>query len=67
MIMDFFKKLKLKEINSGVFTNQWVHKKNSDTLESTSPIDGKLIAKVICADEKDYEHVLKIAEKTFLK
>ncbi len=36
-----------------------------DLLESTSPIDGKTIAKVRCADAGDYETVVKKAVEAF--
>ncbi len=39
---------------------------NGDLLESYSPTDGKLIGKIITANENDYDEVLKTAKKAFL-
>ncbi len=38
-----------------------------DLLESYSPTDGKLIAKIKTASEKDYQKVMATAEKAFLE
>lgn len=38
---------------------------NGDLLESYSPTDGKLIAKVITANESDYDEALKRQKMLF--
>ncbi|HLG38907.1 MAG TPA: aldehyde dehydrogenase family protein [Chitinophagaceae bacterium] len=63
--MDFLKVLNIQSNNSGVSTGyQWL-KPGSEKIDSYSPVDGKLIASVTCADKKNYEEVVSIAQKTF--
>ncbi|MBK6482961.1 MAG: aldehyde dehydrogenase family protein [Chitinophagaceae bacterium] len=62
---NFLKKLKLKTLSSGASTgNEWL-KTTGDTLESFSPVDGKLIGKIRLASRTDYEVVVATAEKAF--
>lgn len=66
--MDFLKKLGIKEKNFGASTGlKWYGSKNGEELEVISPIDGKLIAKVYQATEKDYQIVSAEAHKAFLE
>ena len=59
--------LQLKEKNDGVSTgNQWL-KGGAGTLESYSPVDGKLIGTVTMATKSDYDQVITQAQKTFLE
>lgn len=61
--------LGIKDVNYGATTgksNGWI-KTGGQELISYSPIDGKPIAKVIQASEKDYEVVITAAEKAFIK
>ena len=61
--------LGIKDVNYGATTgksNGWI-KTGGQELISYSPIDGKPIAKVIQASEKDYEAVITAAEKAFIK
>jgi len=58
------KALGLKEINDGCSTGQnWFA--NGELLESYSPVDGKLIAKVKTATQEDYQKVVKTASEAF--
>jgi len=58
------KALGLKDINDGCSTGQnWFA--NGALLESYSPVDGKLIAKVKTATKEDYQKVVKTAAEAF--
>lgn len=62
--MNFLKTLNLQKVNSGVSTgNLWTKGKKS--IESFSPVDGKLIGSVQVAERKDYDAVVARAEKAF--
>jgi aldehyde dehydrogenase (NAD+) len=61
----FLKKLKLKTLSSGASTGMDWLKTTGDTLESFSPVDGKLIGKIRLASRTDYEVVVATAEKAF--
>jgi len=64
--MDFLKILGISKINFGSSTGQnWNKTKSEGELKVYSPVDGKLIASVYQASEKDYEKVIKTAEKAF--
>ena len=55
----------LKEKNEGVSTgNHWI-KGGGGTLESFSPVDGKLIGTVSMASRSDFDEVVDQAEKAF--
>jgi hypothetical protein len=58
--------LGLKEINDGCSTgtNDFA---SGDIIESYSPVDGKLIAKVKTATKADYEKAMTAAEAAFLE
>lgn len=60
-------KLGIKEVNSGVYAGGWVENPKGETIESKSPIDGKVIAKIVCASEEDYENTVKIAQESYKK
>jgi L-aminoadipate-semialdehyde dehydrogenase len=58
------KALGIKEINDGCSTgNDWFA--GGDLLESYSPVDGKLIAKVKTATEEDYKKIVATAKTAF--
>ncbi|MBD3276921.1 MAG: aldehyde dehydrogenase family protein [Candidatus Aegiribacteria sp.] len=66
---DFLKTLGIEEVNYGATTGAsdgWM-KTGGSELVSYSPIDGRPIAKVVQADENDYEMVVEKAEKAFGK
>jgi aldehyde dehydrogenase (NAD+) len=63
--MEFLKLLGIKEINEGISTGtRWI-KSAGDIIESSSPVDGRLIGKVTTADKAAYETVVKKAEEAF--
>ena len=64
MNTSFLKKLDLHKKNEGTWTGLKSHK--SDTyIESYSPVDGDLIGSVSVTTKKDYEKVIKTAQKAF--
>jgi aldehyde dehydrogenase (NAD+) len=63
-MINILKSLGLSEVNEGCSTGQkWFSSGN--TMESYSPVDGKLIAKVKCASKEDYSKVVKAAQDAF--
>ncbi|HRD39444.1 MAG TPA: aldehyde dehydrogenase family protein, partial [Bacteroidia bacterium] len=59
------KALGIKEVNEGCSTGKnWFS--GGDLIESYSPVDGKLIAKVKSATKADYDKVMKAANEAFL-
>jgi aldehyde dehydrogenase (NAD+) len=61
----FLKTLGVQEMNSGASTGTWVDNCSGSVLESYSPIDGKLIAKVQQCEVKEYEDVMNTAAAAF--
>ncbi len=62
----FLKNLGIKEINEGCATgNTWFS--SGELIESYSPVDGKLIAKVKAATKADYQKVMAAASAAFLQ
>lgn len=60
------KALGIKEINEGCSTGKnWFS--GGEVIESYSPVDGKLIAKVKSATKADYDKVMKTAHEAFLQ
>ncbi|MFA3783166.1 aldehyde dehydrogenase family protein [Melioribacteraceae bacterium 4301-Me] len=65
--MDFLKELGIKKRNLGASTGlKWIGSKDGGVIDVFSPVDGKLIASVYQATEKDYEQVIKKAYEAFL-
>jgi len=62
----FLKKLGLKKNNEGTSTGLNSIKGSSGSIESISPVDGKSIGTVNITSKKDYEKVVKTAQKAFL-
>ncbi len=60
------KKLGIKEENKGSSTGG-KYFASGRTIESFSPVDGKLIAKVTMSGESDYDKVVETAQKAFLE
>ncbi len=64
-IAEALKTLEIKDINSGTSTgNQWLANDGEEIL-SISPVDGKLIGKVISTTESQYEEVIEKASEAF--
>lgn len=60
------KALGIKEVNEGCSTGKnWFS--NGNTIESFSPVDGKLIAKVKTATKADYDKLMETAHAAFLE
>ena len=63
--MNFLQTLHLQPLNSGVSTGtNWLSATGS-TVESYSPVDGKLIGSVTAASKPDYEIVVNKAQEAF--
>jgi aldehyde dehydrogenase (NAD+) len=58
------KALGIKELNNGCATGK-NYFASGDIIESYSPVDGQLIAKVQVANEADYEKVVQVASEAF--
>ena len=58
------KSLGIKDVNNGCATGK-NYFASGDVIESYSPVDGKLIAKVKVANEADYEKVVQVASEAF--
>ena len=63
-IKEALKKLGLKDINEGTSTGS-NNFSNGEIIESCSPVDGKLIGKVIATSKEDYEKVMTTATKAY--
>ena len=63
--MDFITTLQVQQKNKGVSTGtKWLASKAA-TIDSYSPVDGKLIASVKSADKESYEAVVQQAQTAF--
>jgi aldehyde dehydrogenase (NAD+) len=59
------KQLGIKATNTGTSTgNKWI-KSKGEQIPSYSPVDGKLVASVTSTTEKEYQEVLREAQKAF--
>src|ERR1700693_2878618 len=58
-------KLGLTEENPGVFAGEW--RGGGAIIEKISPVDGKVLARVRTASDKDYEWAVARAHEAFLK
>ncbi len=64
--MEFLKQLGIKDVNCGASSgSDWFESQDGGALTITSPADGKTIATVYQATEKDYETVITRAEDAF--
>ena len=64
--MDFLKELGIKEKNFGASTGvKWNTTTDQGELKIVSPVDGKLIASVYLASEKDYDHLVATSDAAF--
>jgi aldehyde dehydrogenase (NAD+) len=57
--------LDLNDLNSGVFYGEWASVEGRDIIESRSPINNNVIAKVGLATKEDYEKVISYAQDVF--
>ena len=64
MKKDFLKKLGLKQKNNGTSTGLKSYS-SKNYIDSYSPVDGQFIGSVSVTDKKDYERVVKTAQKAF--
>jgi aldehyde dehydrogenase (NAD+) len=62
---DILKNLGIEELNAGGFNGSWISDAKGSVLESISPIDGKVIAKVQQVSDDGYEKVIQKARKAF--
>ena len=63
--MDFLPTLKIQSSNSGVSTGQQWLSSTGNTIQSFSPVDGKLIASVTSTDRDTYDSVIAKASEAF--
>ncbi len=63
-IKEALAQLGLKEINNGTSTGS-VNFSNGEIIESYSPVDGKLIGKVVASTREDYDKVMEAATSAF--
>ncbi len=62
----FLRKLQLKKINSGTSDGRKSYM-SKQFIQSFSPVDGQLIGEVSVTSTKDYDKIIKAAQKAFLK
>ena len=66
MKKDFLKKLGLKKHNHGTSTGLKSSASSKEYIESYSPVDGALIGSVSVTSKKEYEKVIRTAQKAYL-
>ncbi|HEX4375474.1 MAG TPA: aldehyde dehydrogenase family protein [Puia sp.] len=65
--MDILSQLKIEKNNSGTSTGKnWISS-SSKEIQSSSPVDGKLIASLSTTSKEDYETVIAKAQSAFLE
>jgi aldehyde dehydrogenase (NAD+) len=64
---DLLERLGIGRVNRGAFTGSVGLDCHGKNLDSTSPIDGKVVAKVVQADSDVYEKVVRKAGEAFLE
>jgi aldehyde dehydrogenase (NAD+) len=62
---EWLRSLGIQDVNSGACDGRWIEKPSGGELVSISPIDGKPIATVLQAGEKDYDRVMDSAVEAF--
>ena len=64
-MMNFLEQLHIEKNNHGSSTGlQWIES-NGITIESYSPVDGKLIGSVIATDQEAFEHIVLKSQDAF--
>ncbi|WP_407521453.1 aldehyde dehydrogenase family protein [Lacibacter sp. MH-610] len=66
-MQDFLKQLDIASINHGASTGVHDTASKGKTITSASPVDGKQIASVVCADKEAYEATVQKAQEAFLE
>jgi aldehyde dehydrogenase (NAD+) len=63
----FLKELGITEVNPGACAgpDDWNDIKGKSALDVLTPIDGSVIVRIALASEQDYEHVIKVAQRSF--
>ncbi len=64
-VSDVLGRLGIKEVNHGASTGYTWFNTTGETIDSYSPVDGKLIAKVQQGTADDYETIIKQAQKAY--
>ena len=65
--MQFLQQLNIQPQNQGTSAgNDWI-KSIGETINSFSPVDGKLIGSVVCSDADAYETTIKKAQTAFIE
>ncbi len=65
--MDFLSQLNISSKNKGASTGTTWLQSNGEKIDSTSPVNGKLIASVSSVDKETYESILQKAQVAFLQ
>lgn len=65
-VQEVLNRLGIKDINQGASTGYTWFNTTGDLIESYSPVDGKLIAKVAQGTASDYETIINKAQKAFI-
>lgn len=63
--MDFLQTLHIQSQNAGISTGSKWFTSKAGTINSFSPVDGKLIGTVMAADKESYEKVIHAAQDAF--
>ncbi|WP_041277947.1 L-piperidine-6-carboxylate dehydrogenase [Desulfotalea psychrophila] len=64
--MESIKKLHIKKANSGICTGtEWISPAGSKVIESISPVDGRIIAKIQAGGAPEYKRIITQAQKAF--
>jgi aldehyde dehydrogenase (NAD+) len=64
-IQEILDQLGIEATNSGASTGSFWYKTNGETIDSFSPVDGKLIASVTAATEAEYQKIVEKAQNAF--
>ena len=58
--------LGIKDKNESICTGkEWVTSLGTETIDVTSPVNGKRLASVVYSSQSEYEHVIKKAQEAF--
>ena len=66
-MQEILKTLGIEKINPGGFNGDWLIDSSGEVLESRSPINGQVIAKINQVSNSDYEKIIKKAHDAFLE